>query len=103
MSSTGENETDLRKILDLTRFGSILLLSLHVYFTCYTAFDKWKLTGSFSDRLLYHIAATGLFKNFQWPKIFSLALLFIGLLGVQGKKDATQTWKSSAVLLLSGT
>jgi len=102
MSSTGENETDLRKILDLTRFGSVLLLGLHAYFTCYTAFDSWQLTSSFTDRLLYHIAATGLFKSFQLPKIFSLALLFIGLLGVQGKKDAAQTWKSSVAVLLSG-
>ncbi len=103
MSSTGENESDLRKILDLTRFGSILLLGLHIYYSCYTAFASWQLRCGFSDRLLFHIEATGIFKNFHWAKFFCLCLLFIGLLGVQGKKDAELTWKLSIKFLLSGT
>ncbi len=102
MSTTGENESDLRKILDLIRFGSVLLLGLHVYYSCYTAFAYWQLTARFTDRLLLHIAATGIFKNFYLPKFFSLFLLFIGLLGVQGKKDVGLKWKTSLIFLLSG-
>jgi hypothetical protein len=93
MSSTGENENDLRKILDLTRFASVLLLALHVYYVCYSAFVSWQLTSRFSDKLLSHIAATDLFKSFNWPKLFSLCLLCVGLIGVQGKKDVEQNWR----------
>jgi hypothetical protein len=102
MSSTGENESDLRKILDLTRFGSVLLLGLHIYYTCYGAFVSWHLRSGFTDRLFLHIEATGIFKNFHWVKFFCLCLLFIGLLGVQGKKDAELKWKSALIFLLSG-
>jgi hypothetical protein len=102
MSSTGENENDLRKVLDLTRWASVLLLGLHVYYTCYAAFVVWGLTGRFTDRLLRNIAATGVFRSLERPKLFSLCLLTIGLLGVQGKKDPEQNWKKPFVLLLAG-
>jgi hypothetical protein len=32
---TGENEQALRKILDMTRLISIVLLALHFYYYCY--------------------------------------------------------------------
>ena len=102
MSSTGENETDLRKMLDLTRFASMGVLTLHVYYVCYAAFRSWELTGTFSDKILLNIAATGLFKKFNTAKLFSLALLLTGLMGVQGRKDVTQNWKSIVIYLAVG-
>lgn len=102
MSSTGENEGDLRKILDLTRFASVLLLALHVYYVCYSAFVSWQLSSCFSDKLLSHIAATDLFKSFDRPKLFSLVLLCVGLIGLQGKKDAEQNWRTPVMFLVSG-
>lgn len=102
MSSTGENESDLRRMLDLTRFVSIGVLALHVYYVCYAAFRIWELTGSWSDKILLTIETTGLFKKFHTAKLLSLALLLTGLMGVQGKKDVTQNWKSIATYLIVG-
>lgn len=102
MSSTGENESDLRKVLDLTRFSSVILLLVHVYYSCYAAFISLKWVSGITDKILTHIAATGLFKTFSRSKWICLALLAIGLIGVQGKKDPGQDWKISIVLLLVG-
>ncbi len=43
--STGENENDLRKMLDLTRIASVSILALHFYFQCYSAFKSWNATN----------------------------------------------------------
>jgi hypothetical protein len=102
MSSTGENESDLRKMLDLTRFASIVILILHAYYVCYTAFKIWGFTGSWSDKILLTIEATGLFKNFHSAKLLSLAFMITGLMGVQGKKDVNQNWKSIWIYLALG-
>ncbi len=102
MSSTGENDSDLRKMLDLTRFVSVGVLALHAYYVCYAAFRIWELTGSWSDKILLTIEATGLFNKFHTAKLLSLALLATGLMGVQGKKDLTQNWKTIAIYLTAG-
>lgn len=85
--STGENENDLRKILDLTRLASVLFLILHFYYYCYEFFRSHGLTTEFTDRLLAIVERTGLFKSFSLSKWLSLALLVISLFGAQGKKD----------------
>ncbi len=102
MSSTGENESDLRKILDLTRFASIGFLCLHVYHVCYQAFKSWGFTTPFTDKILSHVTATGVFKNFHCAKWLCLVLLAVGLLGVQGKKDLELDWKQVVIFFLIG-
>jgi hypothetical protein len=102
MSSTGENETDLRKVLDLTRFASVGLLGLHIYYSCYAAFCRWQFTARISDKILERIAATGIFESFNRVKGFCLLLLVIGLAGVQGKKEPTQNWISICVSITIG-
>lgn len=87
MNGTGENEQGLRKILDLTRLGSLLILGLHFYYYCYGAFEQWGLTTVITDRLLRNIMDTGLFGYAWYSKGLSLGLLLISLLGVRGKKD----------------
>jgi hypothetical protein len=64
---TGENEQALRKILDMTRMISLVLLGLHFYYYCYGAFRNWQLVSAFSDRLLVNVVATGLFSSFPNP------------------------------------
>lgn len=102
MSSTGENESDLRKILDLTRFASIGILALHIYYVCYLAFRSWNLSCAFSDKILMHIVATGVFKTFACGKWWCLVLMGVGLLGVQGKKNVSQDWKMPCALIIFG-
>lgn len=102
MSGTGENDNDLRKILDLTRLLSVSLLLLHIYFTCYAAFELWQLTSAFTYRIIHQISNAGLFSNFHSAKLLSLLFLAVGLLGVQGKKDPAKTVSQVLVLFFSG-
>ncbi len=102
MSSTGENETDLRKIMDMTRYAGIFILLLNLYYYCFSAFKSWGLTSKITDRLMFNISQTGLFKHIYTSKAIALGLLFISLLGSQGRKDEKLHWKRIAALLCSG-
>lgn len=87
MAGTGENEVGLRKILDFTRLGSIVLLLIHFYYSCYGCFAYWELRSEISDRFLENIFRTGLLDTALKSKLLALALLVISLLGCRGKKD----------------
>ena len=87
MSLTGENEQELRKIVDLTRFASIFILLLHFYYYCYAAFKQWEIKTTITDRLLTNIMHTGLFSNQYTSKFLAIGLLVISMMGAQGKKD----------------
>lgn len=102
MSTTGENEQGLRKIIDLTRFASIFLLLLHFYFFCYAAFEQWHLRSGITDRLLTNVSQTGLFHSITTSKLIALGLLIVSLLGAQGKKDEKINGKSIALYLFFG-
>lgn len=84
---TGENEQGLRKILDMTRLISIVLLLLHFYYYCYAAFRLWGATATLSDKVLSNIIRTGIFSHFHTSKLIALAFLAISLVGVRGRKD----------------
>jgi len=100
--NTGENEQGLRKIIDMTRLISIVLLALHFYYYCYGAFVKWQLTATISDRLLTNIRNTGLFNNFNVSKLISLAFLTISLFGARGKKDEKLNHKTAFAYIITG-
>lgn len=99
---TGENEQGLRKILDMTRMISIVLLALHCYYYCYGAFDRWQLTTTLTDRLLDNIQQTGLFNNFTTSKGLALGFLFISLLGAKGRKNEKLNHKKAAAFIVLG-
>ncbi len=100
--STGENEQGLRKITDMTRLMSIVLLGLHFYYYCYQAFEGWELTADLSDRLLTNIQNTGLFSSFNTAKLIALALLIISLLGAKGKKDEHINHRIAFAYIITG-
>jgi hypothetical protein len=99
---TGENDQAMRKILDMTRLISIVVLILHFYKECYAAFASWHFVATLTDRLLENIIRTGLFSNFYKAKLIALGFLMIALIGVQGKKDEKQTFKTAGIYLLTG-
>jgi hypothetical protein len=101
-SGTGENEAGLRKILDFTRLGAILVLLLHCYFYCYGAFDRWGLTAPWSDQFLQNIARTGLYSTVWKSKWIALGLLGISLLGARGKKSENTNPRSILAYLVLG-
>ena len=99
---TGENEQALRKILDMTRLISIVLLLLHFYYYCYTAFQEWGFVSAFSDSILGNIKRTGLFRYFHKSKIFTLGFLLISLLGAKGRKDEKLNHKTAIAYIITG-
>jgi hypothetical protein len=99
---TGENEQGLRKILDMTRLMSIVVMGLHFYFYCYKAFVEWNLTTDLSDRLLINVSNTGLFHRFNTGKMIALGLLTISLMGAKGKKDEKLNQKTAFAYVVPG-
>ncbi|HRP30298.1 MAG TPA: conjugal transfer protein MobC [Ginsengibacter sp.] len=99
---TGENEQALRKILDMTRLISIVILMIHFYYYCYAAFLEWGLISTFSDRILGNIYRTGLFSYFSKSKLIALGFLMISLLGARGWKDEKLSYKTAFAYLITG-
>ncbi|MBO9586519.1 MAG: YWFCY domain-containing protein [Flavobacterium sp.] len=99
---TGENEQALRKIVDMTRLISIVLLLGHFYYYCYGAFKLWHLTGGFGDKILEAACRTGLFGNFHISKIAALCFLLISLLGAKGRKNEKMHFKNAFYKLFFG-
>jgi len=99
---TGENEQALRKILDMTRLISIVILVIHFYYYCYAAFQEWELSSTFSDRILGNIYRTGIFNNFVKSKLIALGFLAISLLGAKGRKDEKLNYKTAFAYLITG-
>ena len=100
--NTGENLQALRKIMDLTRLCSIILLGLHFYYFNYTIFENYGIHHSIVDRLLERLIATGLFDSFTHSKILALVLLGVSLMGVQGQKNLQSRYQTPIVMLSSG-
>lgn len=99
---TGENEQALRKILDMTRMISIILLALHFYYYCYEAFREWKLVNVLIDKVLRAVYGSGIFAYFHLSKVFALGFLLISLLGAKGKKDEKINYKMACSYLITG-
>ncbi|MDI5888476.1 conjugal transfer protein MobC [Flavobacterium yafengii] len=100
---TGENEQALRKILDMTRLISIIILVIHFYYYCYAAFLEWHLVCGFSDKIMGNIHHTGLFSNFHKSKLFALGFLLISLIGSKGRKDEKLNYKTAFAYIITGT
>ncbi len=100
--NTGENEQGLRKILDMTRLISIVVLALHFYYYCYRAFEVWGLSVQLTDRLMGNIRRTGLFNDFHRSKLIALGFLCISLMGAKGKKDEKLSYKTAFAYIFTG-
>ncbi|MDQ0107450.1 Zn-dependent protease with chaperone function [Chitinophaga terrae (ex Kim and Jung 2007)] len=85
--STGENEQALRKILDFTRMGSLIILAIHFYITCYGVFLHWGWTYTVIDRIINNVAKIHLFHHDWLAKTGVLILLAISLIGAKGRKS----------------
>lgn len=100
--NTGENAEALRKITDMIRKCSIIIIGLHFYFYCYEAFMAWKLTYRLTEQLMISIAGTGLFNHFYISKLLALCLLIVSLIGTRGKKDEKLVISGAVIPLASG-
>jgi hypothetical protein len=100
---TGEDEKGLKKIMDMTRVISILLLIVHCYYFWNTAFIHWGWHSKITDRLLLEIRKTGLFHSFQTAKTIALVALVISLYGTKGRNDDNLRYPATLVCLVLGT
>jgi len=100
--NTGEDAQGLRKIVDFTRFISVVILGIHFYSYCYEVFNSWGLTAEITDRIIFNISNTAVFNNMINAKLASLLFLGISLIGLKGKKDENIQFKSISKYLLSG-
>ncbi|WP_235921061.1 conjugal transfer protein MobC [Foetidibacter luteolus] len=99
---TGENEQGLRKIIDMIRMISIVVLLLHFYFYCYYAFEQWKLTTDLTDKILQNIIRSGLFSNFHKSKLIALGLLLLSLIGIKGRKSDKLNYRTGLAYFITG-
>ncbi|MFC5683620.1 conjugal transfer protein MobC [Flavobacterium sp. MAHUQ-51] len=99
---TGENDQALRKIVDMTRLISIILLAIHFYYYCYSAFKEWQWVNELGNTVLGTILKTGLFTSFHKTKFFVLGFLVISLLGAKGKKNEKLHYKTALTSILVG-
>lgn len=99
---TNENELGLKKIMDMTRLISVLLLMLHFYYSCYTFFQLRGWTHSVGETILNNIQHTGLFSSFHKSKIIALGFLVLSLLGVKARPGEKFNYAISFVYLFIG-
>lgn len=100
---TGEDEKGLRKIMDMTRAVSILILVLHCYYFWNSPFVQWGLHSKITDRLLLQIEKTGLFHTFNLSKSISLLALIISLFGTKGRNEEKLNYKIAFAYLTFGS
>jgi hypothetical protein len=101
-ANTGENEQALRKIIDLIRLLSIVILLFHFYFFLHRALQNSGLTSEFIDTIINALRNTGLFQSVYQTKLLVLGLLVISLIGAKGKKDEKITIATTALFILGG-
>jgi hypothetical protein len=99
---TNENELGLKKIMDMTRLISVLLLMLHFYYSCYTFFQLTGWTHSVGETILNNIQQTGLFSSFHKSKMIALGFLILSLLGVKARPGEQFNYAISFVYLFTG-
>ena len=100
---TGENQEALRRIFDLLRFGSILVLLVHFYSVGYETFRSHHLTFAIVDRIIYNLSNSfSILQGIHKPKLAALLLLAVSLLGSKGKKDENLSIKPVLCYILIG-
>lgn len=100
--NTGEDVQGLRKIIDLTRLISLVILTIHFYLVCYQAFLEWGMKSTITDQLLSNISRMGLFKSLLLPKLAALIFLAVSLIGLKGRKDEKQQLKPIVAYSVTG-
>jgi hypothetical protein len=98
----GEDSRGIYKVLELSRWISVLLLLLHVYYYCYGAFREWGLTTILSDQLLDTIARTGIFSDLYASKLMALIFLILSMLGHRSRKDERISLLAGWIFIAAG-
>jgi YWFCY protein/TraM recognition site of TraD and TraG len=96
------SSSPLRNVAHMSLVISIVLLLLHLYYSCYSLFDQWGLTSKISDRVLTHIATTRLFESELWCKTVIVFFLALSMIATSGRKDQRTSWRAPLRLVIAG-
>lgn len=101
-----QGEDDLRglaKIMAFMRAVSIILMLMHFYWFCYSAFVDKGWTLEIINKILFNFQRTaGLFSHPLNSKVFSFVLLALSCLGTKGVKNEKIKWANINIILVSG-
>ncbi|WP_454045100.1 conjugal transfer protein MobC [Chryseobacterium sp. Marseille-Q8038] len=100
-----QGDDDLRglaKIIAFMRAVSIILILIHFYWFCFSAFADKGWTIEVFNRILTNFQRTaGLFSHTIYTKAFAFLLLALSCLGTKGVKNEKITWtKINSVLII---
>lgn len=84
-SISNDNDTGLKKIMDMTRLIAVVILLIHFYDSCYAFFQIRGWSHPLGDKVLSNIHRTGLLAGFHRPKWIALGFLSLSLLGVKAR------------------
>ncbi len=101
-----QGEDDVRglaKIMAFMRAVSIIMVLMHLYWFCYSAFAERGWILEVINKILANFNRTAnLFANLLYSKIFALVLLALSCLGTKGVKNEKITWPKIYVALVVG-
>ncbi|WP_316800207.1 conjugal transfer protein MobC [Pedobacter frigidisoli] len=100
--NTGEDTQGLRKILDLSRMISVVLLAMHFYIRFFQMFRDLGWHSEITDRIVGKLAKLAIFDGWWLAKFAALLFLAISLLGVKGKKDENVSFKKIYIYMGTG-
>ncbi|REC79502.1 conjugal transfer protein TraG [Chryseobacterium elymi] len=102
-----QGDDDLRglaKIIAFMRAVSIILILMHFYWFCFSAFADKGWTIEVVNRILTNFQRTvGLFSHTLYTKAFAFLLLALSCLGTKGVKNEKITWTKINAVLIVGT
>lgn len=84
---SGDNDHGNKKIIEMIRFISVILIALHCYYYLYGFFKHFNWTSKVSDGIIEKIEKTTLFSEFYKSKLIAVTFLLLSLIGVKGRKD----------------
>ena len=101
-----QGDDDLRglaKIIAFMRAVSIIIVLMHFYWYCYSAFADKGWTTEVVNRILTNFQRTaGLFSHKIYTKAFAFLLLALSCLGTKGVKNEKITWTRINSVLIVG-
>lgn len=100
--NTGENEQALRKIGDMCRVVSFIILTLHMLLVAELVMQIPMLQLPIAQRILQQIIKMDIFSSFHLSKGFALLFLLCSLIGTRGRKERKFRVSSALTDLLLG-
>jgi hypothetical protein len=94
-TSTAGNRQAVNSAEDIFFYSSLIILLLHFYVFCYSAFRDWHLTWRISDTILMKTENIGVIANFWWSKLSVLGLLILFTWASRNRKTGSVSFRKA--------